>query len=927
MSTTIRRPLLLAVLTLAFISSGAAQEKSPEDELAASLVAATSEPERTALLDQKKELVTARLANALIAQADRMKVRGNPAGSLTVYDLAESVAARVNDNALVSNILSAKSDAYLTMSDFPNGLQSAELALKAGLASGDRAAEARALTVQGSGYYLMGERARALTLIEKSLALRRELKDTTALSQSLIRLGGFYNEQGDYSRAMEYFQEALQILEETKNKRGLAAVFNSIGLTHYNQGNYVLARDLLQKSLAISRELGDKEGIGRSLYNIGITYGAEGNNEELALKYFLEVLEIAESIGARGPKAFVLLSIGNRYVNMGRYDLALDHFNKSLEIGQAIGDLPTVLDTQSFIALVYLKRKEYQKVLEITDRAIPQIRELNDLERLWNLLYKAGQAHRALNQTEPARRMFDQAIEVLEVMRSKVAGGAQDTQRFIQDRIGPYYAMTELLIAQNKSAEALDFAERAKGRVLLDILQSGKINVNKSMTAAEQARERKLAADLSSLNSQLTALSRQTQPDAKRISELEKQVQGLRLEIESFETGLYVSHPELRLRRGMTKTVDLKQVGDLMPDSRSALVEYVVTSDRTFLFVLTRKAENSADLKVYSVEIKREELLNSIESFRAKLADRDPAFKEPARKLFELLLSPAQTQLAGINNLVIIPDDALWELPFQALLSAPNRFLLEDTAVSYAPSLSVLYQMAKHQPRNTLNRNPTLLAFGNPAFGEAAAERTKLALRGSTRPVPLPEAEREVKAIATIYGPERSRVYVGSEAREDRAKTEAADFRILHFATHGVLINSNPMYSNLLLSQTDGGDDGLLEAWEIMKLDLNADLVVLSACETARGRIGAGEGMIGLTWAMFVAGSPATVVSQWKVDSAATNQLMVDFHKNLRGGSASSKRRMTKSEALRQAALKVMRSSSYRHPFNWAAFVVVGDGR
>jgi CHAT domain-containing protein len=131
------------------------------------------------------------------------------------------------------------------------------------------------------------------------------------------------------------------------------------------------------------------------------------------------------------------------------------------------------------------------------------------------------------------------------------------------------------------------------------------------------------------------------------------------------------------------------------------------------------------------------------------------------------------------------------------------------------------------------------------------------------------------------------------------------------------------MYSYLIMSPGVAGEDGLLEAWEIMQLDLKADLVVLSARETARGKVGAGEGMIGLTWALFVAGSPATLVSQWKVDSAATKQLMLDFHRNLRG----SKTRATKAEALRQAALKMLRTSEYHHPFNWASFVIVGDNR
>ena len=161
-------------------------------------------------------------------------------------------------------------------------------------------------------------------------------------------------------------------------------------------------------------------------------------------------------------------------------------------------------------------------------------------------------------------------------------------------------------------------------------------------------------------------------------------------------------------------------------------------------------------------------------------------------------------------------------------------------------------------------------------------------------------------------------MYVGVEASEERAKAEADGSRILHFATHGIVNEASPMYSQLVLSTLGDKEDGLLEAWEILNLDLNADLVVLSACETARGRVGAGEGMVGISWAFFVAGSPTTVVSQWKVESASTTELMLSFHRNLMKGDS-------KAQALRSAALKLLGDSRYRHPFYWAGFVVIGD--
>ena len=194
--------------------------------------------------------------------------------------------------------------------------------------------------------------------------------------------------------------------------------------------------------------------------------------------------------------------------------------------------------------------------------------------------------------------------------------------------------------------------------------------------------------------------------------------------------------------------------------------------------------------------------------------------------------------------------------------------------------------------------------------------------------LPLPEAETQVKLLGQLYGPEHSKIYLGAEAREERFKKEAVTFGVLHLATHGMWNDASPMYSYLVLSQgrADQNEDGLLEAWEIMKLDLNADLVVLSACDTARGQVVSGEGVIGLTWAFFVAGCSTTVVSQWKVESASTSNLMIEFHRSLLTSKRSAGRPLGPAEALRRAALRLLRTPRYKHPFYWAPFVVIGDG-
>ena len=404
------------------------------------------------------------------------------------------------------------------------------------------------------------------------------------------------------------------------------------------------------------------------------------------------------------------------------------------------------------------------------------------------------------------------------------------------------------------------------------------------------------------------------------MTELKAQVDKARLEYEDFETRLYLAHPEMRVRRGEAPIIKSEELNTLLPDASSAALEYVVGENKTYLFVAT-KGKSDAEVSVYTLPIKRDELAKQTETFRQQLAGRDLGFRGSASKLYDLLLKPAAAQLRGKSNLIIAPDNTLWDLPFQALVGETNRFVLQDAAITYAPSLTVLREMTKRHPTQA-DGPASLLALGNPVVGSEATKRAELTLR-SGKLEPLPEAEQEVKALGRLYGASRSKVYVGADAREDRVKSEATRAKVLHFATHGILNNASPMYSHLALAEGGAGEDGLLEAWELMQLDLQADLVVLSACETARGRIGAGEGMIGLSWAMFLAGVPSVVVSQWKVESAGTRDLMVDFHRSL----IATKSKPTKTEALRQAALRLMKHPETSHPFYWAGFVLVGDGR
>jgi CHAT domain-containing protein/lipopolysaccharide biosynthesis regulator YciM len=892
--------------------------------------------------------------------------QGDYAQALESFQASLTISEALGDKTAVANAMGSIGRVHLLQGDYARALESFQASLTMSEAQDDKAGIARALAGFGQIHFEQGDSAQALERFQQSLAIREALRDDAGIGAMLNSIGRVHYQQGDYARALELHQKSLAISESRGDKAGIAIALNNIGVVYRIRGDYARALERYRKSLTMSEDSGRKSGIAVALHNIGNLYRLQGTyaqsfesfqkslalREEIgdkagiasvlshlglfyrlqgdyaqALERFQRSLALSEALGNKAGIARALISIGRVYNSQGNHAQAIEYYQRSLALREAIGNKAEVADTLNNIGEVYVAQGRYSQALDAASRTAALAREIGYAEILWKARLVAGVAYRALNEPVQARLAFEEAITTIETLRANVAGGAEEQQRFFESKVSPYHAMVDLLTRDGRPAEALIFAERAKARALLDALQTGRVNGAKAMTAQEHEKEQKLHDQLVALNTQISREAARPKPDQARLAELNARLPKARLDFESFQTNLYAAHRDLRAQRGEVQPLRLEEAAALLPDAASALLEYVVTDDKTYLFAITKTAgKTEPEVGVYTLPVKRDELDKQAEFFRRQLAGRDLGFRASAAKLYELLLKPADAQLRGKTNLVIAPDDKLWDLPFQALLAGANRFLIEDAAITYAPSLTVLREMTNRLKNQGANPAPaTLLALGNPLLGRETVNRAALPLRDEKLD-PLPEAEKEVRAISRLYGSARSKVYIGADAREDLIKTEAAQARVLHFATHGILNNASPMYSHLALARGDTNEDGLLEAWELMQLNLKADLAVLSACETARGRFGAGEGVIGLSWAMFIAGVPSIVVSQWKVESASARDLMISFHRQALASPAAAKSKATKAEALRQAALKMMKNPETRHPFYWAGFVLVGDG-
>ncbi len=463
-----------------------------------------------------------------------------------------------------------------------------------------------------------------------------------------------------------------------------------------------------------------------------------------------------------------------------------------------------------------------------------------------------------------------------------------------------------MLAREGDFNEAFEYAERAKARVLLDAVRFGRNQQTAILIETERAEENRLRGDVSSLNAQIAKSG-----DPKKNDELKNRLEDARTALARFQTSLYAKHPELRVKRGAVKPIEINEVGSLLGE-KSALLEYMVSGDEILLFVFT-KTNGATEFKTYRLAVKKEELGKTTSRFRSMLAERNVLFATESEKLYDALLRPAAAQLDGKTDLIIVPDDGLWELPFQALQSSENHYVLDDASVAYAPSMTILREFRAANNKTNLNN---VIAFGNPTERGGKIVNANFAA--------LPEAERQTAALQKLYGADNAKIFNRSEADESVFKQATQkNFSILHLATHGVLDNNSPLNSYVLLAPNAAtNDDGKLEAWEILEMNLTSDLIFLSACETARGQARSGEGLVGLAWSLMVAGARNVAVSQWKVESGSTTGLTVEFYKNLKRTSGANK-----AESLREAELKLRRNPSTAHPFYWAGFVLIGEGR
>jgi CHAT domain-containing protein/Tfp pilus assembly protein PilF len=894
--------------------------------------------------DRELGLALNGLSDALFRQADR-RALGVAEESIVLHERLQDTSGLAEAWNNVGNVKSLQG---------LEGLAPYEKSLELWTAAGDRLGMARALNNIGNVYRMVAD-DKALEYLTRARQMLEELGDERRAGVVIGTIGLIYFHRGEYPEALAHARAALAIQEKHGDAHLLARAFDTVGNVHVAQGAYGRALGYFNRSLKLRLGVSARFDAAESWNNIGMAHAGQADYE-LAIAAYREALRLNRSIGHKWLDAEALLNLGSAAAQLGQTQRAEANFRASLNIsesldgpskmtyvGNALRGLADIAREQGRLAQAEAhlaralalhesmndRRGTAEALIELAAidldarnavRALARAQRVSEIaqaidaqELAWQGRTLMGRAHRQLGDRDAARRELNAAIDDVDSIRRHALPGRSGRTGFLEGRLAPFHELLSLSIEEGANAAALELAERAKARALGDILQQGQSGIAGLMTTDERRQERGLRSAVLGLNQRIQSERLQAMPDRARLARLEAERAARRLDLEAFEARLYSAHPDLRVQRGDATVFTLAETPQILPTSSTAVLQYVVARDRVYLFALTRGA-GAPSLQAFVLPGTPQSVGVAARRFRDRVAARDLTFGDDARRLYDVLVAPAASALAGKTHVVIVPDGPLWNVPFQALRDARQRYWIESAAISYAPSLTVLRE-TRRRPAPAAAR--TLFAMGKAEFGSRAADP---AVQLMSDLGPLPDAERQVRLIRGAYGPDRSTTYLGDDAKEDRFKAEAPRFSIIHLASHGVLDETSPFYSHIVLSPGSGGssEDGLLEAWELLDMKLDAELVILSACETGRGRIAAGEGTIGTMWALFVAGSRATVVSQWKVEATSTTALMTELHRGLAAGEG------TKAELLRRATRSVLEDPKYAHPFYWAPFVLVG---
>ena len=800
---------------------------------------------------------------------------------------------------------------YFNLQDMDQAIYYFEKALPLRRRANDRRGEWMTHHTLAHAFQVRDEVQKALDTYEKALALLPSPKDR---GHTLHNLGVLYRSLGRMERARDALLEAEKVWAEAAAPRQHSTTLNQLGELHRELGELGVALSYYQQALALRQELKDKRGEVASLANIGLVCQERGEPDR-ALELYRKALEIVRELQRPRLEARVLLNLGSFYAGQKEPDQALALHRQSLDLYRRAGD-----PTGEAEALLGLSQAERQR----------------------------GDLFRAREASDEALRIFE-SIRPKAVSLESRASFFETVQDHFEFHIDLLMELHSLEPEAGHDARALEVSERARARSLLDLLIEAGAKIRLGADQILLDHEREYQRQLNNLERERLQLREDPGHTSLQMAKAETKIRHALRKLEEVRGEIRVRNPRYA---AMTQPLSLAEIQDQILDETTLLLEYRLGKDRSFLWAVTADSLESFELPGRSEidDLARAAYSLLTNSHRREARD---STRTVLCKVSRQLLQPVEAQLAG-KRLLIVSDGALEFIPFAALPepeslgnceSAPPLVVgHEITHLLSASALAIHRRELKGRPAA-----PRLLAVvADPVFqatdrrlqrvpdapegtGNLPIAATTTAPTRSTAEIDLnslrrlPFSLQEAEAILSLVDEENSFRAIGLDATKDAVLGGALnDYRIVHFATHGILNTSHPELSGIVLSLVDRDGrprDGFLRAHEIYTLDLPCDLVVLSACQTALGRVVRGEGLMGLTRGFMHAGAARVAVSLWNVSDQSTAELMGYFYRGLLAEGRSP------AAALREAQISIWRNRNRSAPYYWAGFVLQGDWR
>jgi CHAT domain-containing protein/Tfp pilus assembly protein PilF len=884
---------------------------------------------RALRLDREESLAAALNFSALGTIARR---RGDLATTEELYDKAYAIREKLAPGSL--DLASSFYD-LATLSAIRGNLTAAEELFSKALEIRQRLAPESiemggTLINLGNVASVRGDSALAEERYRRAIALIERLSpEDSELARALTALGIDEMGRGELAVAEERFRRALEIRQKiVAESLDVAGSLQNLGILAEKRGDFLASEELHRRALEIREKISPGSGhVAESLANLGISARRKGDLAK-ADEYFQRALAIhdksqPESIGAtmmRIERAIAAVERGDLLLAEELYRRTLGTLEKqfpgSLHVSDSLEGLGDIAFERGSLSEA---RDLFQRALAFRERMAP------GSTRVGLSLNRLGRVYRRESRLPLAAEHFCRATEAFDRQRKKLGGTTEAKLAFGGTMAEPYRDCLGALVEVGRPEEAFLALERGRARAFLDLLAERDL----SWTAA-------LPPELDQERKRTDAEYDRTQAALGRLSPERDQAEADRLLVRLRELRARQEEISAKIRSASPQTAALQDPRPLdLAGARAALdpgtvlLAWSVGKERSFLFVVQPAGVPGVGLDVFPIALGDAALRKEVESFRLLLKDPRSdraALEAQARRLYDLLVRPAEARITAAERLLLSADGPLHTLSFPALMRE-GRYFIEWKPLHSSLSATVYAEMAQSRPPRRDPGEKQLIAFGDPSYRpltpEASADpEVREAVRNGLAFLPLPSSGREVKAIAALY-PE-AEVYLGREATEERAKSIGKESRLVHFACHGILDERFPLNSALALTlpkeQAEGQDNGLLQAWEIFEsVRLEADLVTLSACDTALGREMGGEGLLGLTRAFQYAGARSVLASLWGVSDASTARLMKRFYGYLRAG-------QSKDEALRAAQIDHIREKpGSSHPFYWAAFQLSGD--